>query len=77
MTVQLMFDVVLQGRLAGLTVGRDVVNGVGRWGTAGTCRAKGGDGRREEIFLSSEKLFNSSDWKVWKVFIKRNVVLSF
>ena len=50
---------------------REMVDGVGRRGTARSCRAQGGNGRREKIFLSSEKLFNSSDWKVWKVFKRK------
>ena len=64
-----MFDVVLLLLLlllAGLAVVGEVVDGVGRGRTAGG--GQGGDGRREKIFLSPGNIFNSSDWKVWKVF---------
>ena len=54
-----MFDVVLRGRLGVVTVVREVVNGVGRGRTARGRWAQRGNGRREKIFLSSEKLFNS------------------
>ena len=69
-TLQMMLEVVLWGRQTRrmTVVMRKMVDGVGRRGAARSCRSQGGNGRREKIFLSSEKLFNSSDWKVWKVF---------
>ena len=51
--VQLLLDVVL---LLLLAVVGEVLDGVGRGRTAGRGRAQGGNGRREKIFLSPDRL---------------------
>ena len=51
--LSLLLDVVL---LLLLAVVGEVLDGVGRGRTAGRGRAQGGNGRREKIFLSPDRL---------------------